>query len=198
MKSKLQWIIFPPTTLTLGASDSRSASTIEESLAAQEEFALAAMKALYHIVCESNEAVNSVLVGQEEKDSEKPSESRLHQPQSKDPSSTAGNACDEPQSPTPLLTKMFQLVDLTFVSNACQKESIINLSLRILCALAERAEEKHLWRYTSGQGSKIRVKMAPKYTQFQNKCVNMSKNGLCFKPVNFCNLLWASCIPQKA
>lgn len=136
-----------------GASDSSSASTIEESLAAQEEFALAAMKALYHVVCESIEAVNSVLGGQQEKNSEKQSENRLHQPQSKDPSSTADSSCDELQSHTPLLKKLFQLVDLTFVSNACQKESMVNLSLKTLCALAERAEESQVWRYTSGQDS---------------------------------------------
>ncbi|XP_053508639.1 ATR-interacting protein isoform X2 [Ictalurus furcatus] len=126
-----------------GVSNSSSASTVEESLCVQEEFALAAMKALYHIVCESSEAVNSLLCGQEGKDSEKLSENRLRQPQS----STAENTCDELQSHSPLLKKLFQLVDLKFVSNASQREAVVNSSLRTLCALAERAEESQLWRF---------------------------------------------------
>lgn len=135
-----------------GTSDSNS-STVEESLGAQEEFALAAMKALYHIVCESSEAVNSVLGGPEGMNSEKPSENRLRQPQSTGHRSTAENACDEPQSHSPLLKKLFQLVDLKFVSNACQREAVVNSSVRILYALAERAEENQTWRYMSVWGS---------------------------------------------
>ncbi|KAB5537081.1 hypothetical protein PHYPO_G00114740 [Pangasianodon hypophthalmus] len=130
-----------------GASDSSSASTVEESLGAQEEFALAALKALYHIVCESSEAVSSVVGGQEGKDSEKPSENRLCQPQSTGHSSTAEKAGDELQSHSPLLKKLFQLVDLKFVSNASRREAVVNCSLRTLCALAERAEESQLWRF---------------------------------------------------
>ncbi|XP_060765965.1 ATR-interacting protein isoform X3 [Neoarius graeffei] len=130
-----------------GASDSSSDSTLEESLVAQEEFALAAIKALYYIVCESIEAVNSVLGGQEGKDSEKPSENRLRQPRTTGHSSTAENACDELQSHDPLLKKLFQLVDLKFVSNASQREAVVNCSLGTLCALAERAEESQLWRF---------------------------------------------------
>ncbi|TSM44098.1 ATR-interacting protein [Bagarius yarrelli] len=95
-----------------GASDSSAASTVEESLGAQEEFALAAIKALYHIVCESSEAVNSLLVGGEGKDPKKPSETCLPQPQSTAHISTAENACYEPLSHNPLLNKLFLLVDL--------------------------------------------------------------------------------------
>ncbi|KAI5607588.1 ATR-interacting protein isoform X1 [Silurus asotus] len=130
-----------------GGSDSSSATTVEESLGAQEEFALAAMKALYHIVCESGEAVNSVLSDQGGKDSKKSSEHRCSQPQSAGHSSTADKACDELQSHSLLLQKLFQLVDLKFVSNACHREAVVNCSLRILCALAERAEECQLWRF---------------------------------------------------
>ncbi|KAF7693198.1 hypothetical protein HF521_008514 [Silurus meridionalis] len=130
-----------------GGSDSSSASTVEESLGAQEEFALAAMKALYHIVCESGEAVNSVLSDQGGKDSEKSSGNRCSQPQSAGHSSTADKACNELQSHSLLLQKLFQLVDLKFVSNACRREAVVNCSLRILCALAERAEESQLWRF---------------------------------------------------
>lgn len=129
-----------------GTSDSSAASTVEESLGAQEEFALAALKALYHVVCESSEAVNSLLGAQEGKDPEKPSEIRLPQPQSTAHSSTAENTCDELQSHNPLLKKLFQLVDLKFVSNARQREAVLNCSLRTLCVLAERAEENQLWR----------------------------------------------------
>ncbi|GAA6107952.1 ATR-interacting protein isoform X2 [Tachysurus ichikawai] len=129
-----------------GASASSSASTVEESLGAQEEFALAAIKALYHIVCESSEAVNSVLAGQEGKDSEKPSENRLRQPPSTGHGSTVENACDELLSHSPLLKKLFQLVDLKFVINASQRKAVVNCCLRTLCALAERAEESQLWR----------------------------------------------------
>lgn len=148
MKWELKWSISPPS-FQPGVSNSSSASTVEESLCVQEEFALAAMKALYHIVCESSEAVNSVLGGQDGKDSEKLSENRLRQPQS----STAENTCDELQSHSPLLKKLFQLVDLKFVSNASQREAVVNSSLRTLCALAERAEESQLWRYMSFRDS---------------------------------------------
>lgn len=111
------------------------------------------MKALYHIVCESGEAVNSVLGGQDGKDSEKPSATRPRQAQSTCHSSTAENACDEMQSHSPLLKKLFQLVDLKFVGNVCQREAVVNSSLRTLCALAERAEENQLWRYKSAWDS---------------------------------------------
>lgn len=110
---------------------------------------MAAIKALYHIVCESSEAVNSVLAGQEGKDSEKPSENRLRQPPSTGHGSTVENACDELLSHSPLLKKLFQLVDLKFVINASQRKAVVNCCLRTLCALAERAEESQLWRYTS-------------------------------------------------
>lgn len=167
---------FPPTSLHPGASDSSAASTVEESLGAQEEFFLAAMKALYHIVCESSEAVNSVLAGQEGKDSVKPGENLLHQPQSKGHKSTSENACDEPQSHSPLLKKLFQLVDLKFVTNACQREAVVNCSLRTLYALAERAEESRVWRYDNpGQFLYTCIKMAPKHTQFKNMFINISR-----------------------
>lgn len=147
------YVIFPPPSLHPGSSDSSSASTVEESLGAQEEFALAAMKALYHIMCESCEAVNSVLGGQDGKNSEKTSQNQFCQAQSAAPSSTVEKACDELQSHSPLLKKLFQLVDLKLVSNASQREAVVNSSLGILCALAERAEENQLWRYTSAQNS---------------------------------------------
>lgn len=119
----------------------------------QEEFALAAIKALYHIVSESSEAVNSVLDGHGGKDLEKPSENQLHQLQSTGYSSTVENTGGELQSHSPLLKKLFQLVDLKFVNNASQREAVVNCSLKTLCTLAERAEESQLWRYVSVRDS---------------------------------------------
>ncbi|KAF5908773.1 ATR-interacting protein, partial [Clarias magur] len=124
-----------------GTSDSSSAFTVEESIGVQEEFAIAAMKALYHIVCESSEAVISVLGGKEIKDSEKPDENRTCQHQSTGHCSTSENHSDDLQSHSALLKMLFQLVDVKFVSSAGQREVVVNCSLRTLCALAERAEE---------------------------------------------------------
>ncbi|KAI4881103.1 hypothetical protein NFI96_024796, partial [Prochilodus magdalenae] len=128
-----------------GSTDSSVASTIEESLGAQEEFALAALKALYHIVSESSEAAHTVLCGQE---GDKSSDGRLsNQPQ---PSIDDGNPAEkengELQAQHPLLKRLFQLVDQKFVNSAIQREAMVNSSLRAMCALAERAEESQLWR----------------------------------------------------
>uniref|UniRef100_A0A8B9JEK1 ATR interacting protein n=1 Tax=Astyanax mexicanus TaxID=7994 RepID=A0A8B9JEK1_ASTMX len=103
-----------------GSSDSSLASTVEESLGAQEEFALAALKALYHTVSESREAALTLT-----------SEPHI---------STAL------QAQHPLLQRLIQLLDQKFVSNAGQKEAVVNCSLRILGVLAERVEENQLWR----------------------------------------------------
>ncbi|XP_072521921.1 ATR-interacting protein [Salminus brasiliensis] len=131
-----------------GSSDSSLPSTIEESLGAREEFALAALKALYHTLSESREAVLTVLSGQESECPNKPSEDGL----ASEPRPSTGfenavrKANEALQAQHPLLQRLLQLVDEKFVSNAGQKEAVVNSSLRILCVLAERAEENQLWR----------------------------------------------------
>ncbi|KAL7837596.1 hypothetical protein SRHO_G00273070 [Serrasalmus rhombeus] len=129
-----------------GSSESSVASTIEESLSSQEEFALAAVKALYHIVTESSEAARIVLCGQEGEYPDKSSDHRL----SNEPQTGDGNFAEklngELQAQHPLLKRLFQLVDMKFVNSAGQREAVVNSSFKAVCALAERAEEDQLWR----------------------------------------------------
>ncbi|XP_066527319.1 ATR-interacting protein isoform X2 [Hoplias malabaricus] len=127
------------------SSESSLASTVEESLGGQEEFALAALKALYHVVSESSEAAYTVLCGNE---GDKPSENRLNinQPQPSVSDGNPGEKVTEDQAQHPLLKRLFQLLDQKFVNSAGQRDAVVKSSLRTICALAERTEEKHLWR----------------------------------------------------
>ncbi|KAG9260349.1 ATR-interacting protein [Astyanax mexicanus] len=131
-----------------GSSDSSLASTVEESLGAQEEFALAALKALYHTVSESREAALTLLSGPETDCPSKPSENRLtSEPHiSTAAENTVKKVNEALQAQHPLLQRLIQLLDQKFVSNAGQKEAVVNCSLRILGVLAERVEENQLWR----------------------------------------------------
>lgn len=103
------------------------------------------MKALYHIVCESSEAANAVLCGPEGEHSDKTGDNGLHNRTRT--SARDGSVNEELQAQHPLLKRLFQLMDQKFLSNAGQREAVVNSSLRTMCALAEGAEENQLWRY---------------------------------------------------
>ncbi|XP_067270870.1 ATR-interacting protein isoform X2 [Pseudorasbora parva] len=123
-----------------GSSDSSLASSLEESLIGQEEFALAAMKALYHIVCYSSEALGMVLCHQD-------GEICLNQPQcSKNLLSASEHLTGEAQTQPPLLSRLLQLADPAFITAAVQREALVNTSLKTLGKLAEKAQENQLLR----------------------------------------------------
>lgn len=119
-----------------GSSDSSLASSLEESLSSQEEFALAAMKALYHIVCYSSEALQMVLCNQ---DGEICSKNLL---------SVSEHLTGEPQTQLPLLRRLLQLADPAFITAAGQREALVSSSLKTLSMLAERAQENQLLRFS--------------------------------------------------
>ncbi|XP_036415142.1 ATR-interacting protein [Colossoma macropomum] len=158
-----------------GSSESSVASTIEESLSSQEEFALAAMKALYHIVTESSEATHTVLCGQEGEYPDKSSDNRLsNQPQS---STGDGNFAEkvngELQAQHPLLKRLFQLVDVKFISSASQKEAVMNSSFRAVCALAERAEGSQLWRLKVLMSSQVLAQSLSLESPYTTVCLSV-------------------------
>ncbi|KAI7791201.1 ATR-interacting protein [Triplophysa rosa] len=126
------------------SSDSSLASSLEESLSGQEELTLAAMNALYHVVCCSCEALEMVLCHldgetQERNDVDRPQGSKSLFSMSEHPSG-------EVQSQMPLLKRLLQLADPGFITAAGQREAVLSSSLRILCALAERAEDNQFMR----------------------------------------------------
>lgn len=125
-----------------GSSDSSLASSLEDSLSSQEEFALAAMKALYHIVCYSSEALEMVLCLQD-------GEICLNQPQcSKNLLSVSEHLAVEPQTQLPLLRRLLQLADPAFITAAGQREALLSTSLKTLSMLAKRAQENQLLRFS--------------------------------------------------
>lgn len=122
-----------------GSSDSSLASSLEDSLSSQEEFALAAMKALYHIVCYSSEALEMVLS----------EEICLNRPQgSKNLLSVSEHLTAEPQTQLPLLRRLLQLADPAFITAAGQREALVSTSLKTLSMLAKRAQENQLLRFS--------------------------------------------------
>lgn len=125
-----------------GSSDSSLASSLEDSLSGQEEFALAAMKALYHIVFYSSEALEMVLCPQD-------GEICLNRPQcSKNLLSVSEHLTGEPQTQLPLLRRLLQLADPAFITAAGQREALVSTSLKTLSMLAERAQESQLLRFS--------------------------------------------------
>ncbi|KAL0160675.1 hypothetical protein M9458_044400, partial [Cirrhinus mrigala] len=114
------------------------ASSLEESLSGQEEFALAAMKALYHIVCYSSEALEVVLCHQED----------VNRPQcSKNLLSASEHLNGDTQTQLPLLRRILQLADPAFITAASHREALMNISLKTLSMLAERAQDNQLLRF---------------------------------------------------
>lgn len=122
-----------------GSTDSSLASSLEESLSGQEEFALAAMKALYHVVCYSSEALEEVLCHQED----------LNRPQgSKNLLSASEHLNGDTQTQLPLLRRILQLADPAFITTAGQREALVSASLKTLGMLAERAQDNQLLRFS--------------------------------------------------
>ncbi|KAM6979755.1 ATR-interacting protein [Aplochiton taeniatus] len=128
-------------------------SSLEECVGRQEEFGLAALRALCHMVALSPEVVASLL------------EQKQKQPQSGvkgtegvtellQPDMTPGQAVrrttsppeGELQSQQALLQRLLQLCKPGFSSGAVQREALIWSSLETLCTLVERAPHASLAR----------------------------------------------------
>ncbi|KAJ8400897.1 hypothetical protein AAFF_G00392510 [Aldrovandia affinis] len=128
------------------SSEASIASSVEETLGSLEEFALAALRALHHLLSQSTEAVHTLL---------------SHQPQGlpgefRDPEADQTNltlTCgDKPSRPGavlqhPLFRKLLLLADPAFTSAACQREKVLAGSLTALNVLAERAGDQLLGRF---------------------------------------------------
>ncbi|XP_035245032.1 ATR-interacting protein isoform X2 [Anguilla anguilla] len=118
------------------SSEGSVASSLEESLVGLEEFALAALRALYHLLSHSTQAVHALL--------------SHHAPGLPETDRAAARpACSQapadPQgapSQHPLLRRLLQLADPAFTSPACQREKVLSASLMALNVLAERAGDQ--------------------------------------------------------
>ncbi|KAK7126614.1 hypothetical protein R3I94_017948 [Phoxinus phoxinus] len=155
-----------------GSSDSSLASSLEESLSGQEEFALAAMQALYHIVCYSCEALEMVLCHQD-------GEICLNRPQcSKSLLSASEHLTREAQTQLPLLRRLLQLADTAFITAAGQRQALVNTSLKTLSMLAERAQENQLLRLRAVMSSQVLSKCMTLETSY--RIVRLSVRFLSF------------------
>nr|XP_055072746.1 ATR-interacting protein [Misgurnus anguillicaudatus] len=153
-----------------GSSDSSLTSSLEESLSGQEDLALAAMKALYHVVSYSCEALETVLCHQ---DAETPERIDVDRPQcSKSLLSTSEHLNGEVQTQIPLLKRLLQLADPAFITAAGQREAVMSSSLKTLCVLAERAQENQVQRLKVVLSSQVLLKcLTP---EMSHKTVHLS------------------------
>lgn len=104
------------------------------------------MNALYHVVCCSCEALEMVLC---HLDGETQEQNDVDRPQgSKSLLGTSEHQSVEVQTQMPLLKRLLQLADPGFITAAGQREAVLISSLRILCALAERAGDNQLMRFS--------------------------------------------------
>lgn len=123
------------------SSEGSVASSLEESLGGLEELALAALRALYHLLSHSTQAVHTLLshhapgLPEAERALLRPGRS-----QAPEPAPRGG------PSQHPLLRRLLQLADPAFCSPAGQREKVLSASLTALNALAERAGEQLLCR----------------------------------------------------
>ncbi|XP_038839856.1 ATR-interacting protein [Salvelinus namaycush] len=147
-----------------GSSDGSLASSVEDSLGSQEEFALAALKALHHTVAQSSEVVNTLLALTSGAEGSPPQGNTRHgpilasglapllpdtsiQPGTSRTSETPVDGTREGAGLHPLLRKLLQLSDPSFSTSAVQREALVPSSLRTLNMLLERAQERQLSRF---------------------------------------------------
>uniref|UniRef100_A0A671T0R1 ATR-interacting protein-like n=1 Tax=Sinocyclocheilus anshuiensis TaxID=1608454 RepID=A0A671T0R1_9TELE len=152
-----------------GSSDSSLASSLEESLSGQEEFALAAMKALGHIVCYSSEALEGVLCHKED----------VNRPQgSKNLLSASEHLNGDTQTQLPLLRRILQLADPAFITAAGQRQALVSASLKTLSLLAKRAQDNQLMRLQVVMSSQVLSKCLTLETSY--RIVHLSVRFLSF------------------
>ncbi|XP_016428454.1 ATR-interacting protein-like isoform X2 [Sinocyclocheilus rhinocerous] len=152
-----------------GSSDSSLTSSLEESLSGQEEFVLAAMKALGHIVCYSSEALEGVLCHKED----------VNRPQgSKNLLSASEHLNGDTQTQLPLLRRILQLADPAFITAAGQRQALVSASLKTLSLLAERAQDNQLMRLQVVMSSQVLSKCLTLETSY--RIVHLSVRFLSF------------------
>ncbi|KAJ8258426.1 hypothetical protein COCON_G00174380 [Conger conger] len=117
-----------------GSAPGSSSEGLEESLAGLEEFALAALRALYHLLSHSARAVHALL------------SQHAPGPPEADGAPSGPARSRAPSCQHPLLRRLLQLADPAFCGPACQREKVLSASLTALNALAERAGDQLLCR----------------------------------------------------
>lgn len=147
-----------------GSSDCSLASSVEDSLGSQEEFALAALKALHHTVAQSSEVVNTLLALTSGEEGSPPQGNTRHrpilasglapllpdtsiQPGTSRTSEIPVDGTREGAALHPLFRKLLQLSDPSFSTSAVQREALVPSSLTTLNMLLERAQERQLPRF---------------------------------------------------
>ncbi|XP_029548661.1 ATR-interacting protein [Salmo trutta] len=147
-----------------GSSDGSLASSVEDSLGSQEEFALAALKALHHTVAQSSEVVNTLLALTSGAEGSPPQGNTRHrpilasglapllpdtsiQPGTSRTSEIPVDGTREGAGLHPLFRKLLQLSDPSFSTSAVQREALVPSSLTTLNMLLERAQERQLPRF---------------------------------------------------
>ncbi|XP_030634118.1 ATR-interacting protein [Chanos chanos] len=158
-----------------GSSEGTHGSTVEESLGSQEEFALAAVKAVYHIVSRSTEAVRTILSCRPQENAVQPGGTAQHanQPECSRAPEASDRISEGLQTQHPLLKKLLQLADPTFVCSANQMECVVNSSLRALCMLADKAEEEELWRFKCVMSSQALTRCMSLESSYQTVCLSV-------------------------
>ncbi|KAG9337050.1 hypothetical protein JZ751_029817 [Albula glossodonta] len=120
------------------ASGEGSVGSSMDTLGSLEEFALAALSALRHLLSQSADAVRALISHQPPP---------LPEAKRPNPTVTRRGKTGRPQAPVsqhPLLGKLLQLADPAFTGPACQREKVLAGSLNVLNVLAERAGDELL------------------------------------------------------
>ncbi|XP_067095829.1 ATR-interacting protein isoform X2 [Osmerus mordax] len=141
------------------SSEGSAASSVEDSLLSLEDFALSSMKALYHVVSQSADAVSAILSCQPQESNggeaflhayarshPTPVPSEIQLMETGEPEGSPDRAGKGLHIQHPLLRRLLGLSDPAFIGKASQREALVTTSLSTLCMLAERAEKKDLSR----------------------------------------------------
>ncbi|KAL2091522.1 hypothetical protein ACEWY4_013785 [Coilia grayii] len=139
-----------------GSSVSTMTSNPEDTLAFQEDIALASLKAVHLIVSHSDEAVQTLLsqpVQEVTLDTEVTMKEAIAGPSSPQPGPSKQSVVteidrqDHRLAQHPLFKWLVQLADPTYSCSATRKEVVVTCSLGALTLLAERADDEQLKRF---------------------------------------------------
>nr|XP_015203758.1 PREDICTED: ATR-interacting protein [Lepisosteus oculatus] len=169
-----------------GSSPKGSMSSgTEESLVNLEDFALAALKALYHLVSQSREVVQTLLSQQNkmwtkesdlEANKSKPAAfvQDENNPGTSKVDEAAPRVIDAVEEPHPLFSRLLLLADPVFTKAACQRETVLISSLTTLNMLAERAPESLLTRFKCFLSSQYLMGCLSRETSYRIVCLTVS------------------------
>ncbi|MBN3308754.1 ATRIP protein, partial [Amia calva] len=177
--------------LSVSSSEGSLSTTAEESLGSLEEFALAALKALYHLISQSLEVVHALLSNRMQESTkdcapkvevEEFKLNSLSLAEGKPGSSEARETSDQlrhtVEVPHPLFKRLMQLADPTFAGAALQKETVLASSLTTLNMLAERAPDARLVSFKCFLGSQPMVRCLSADSSYRTVCLSVSLLGL--------------------